>query len=108
MPLTREFKETVKAHADRDPAFRKGMLAEGIEDLLAGNIEDGKTMLRYYIHATIGFEQLAKELNRSAKNLMRSLSPKGNAHADNLFQTIAGLQKREGIALKVTPAKRVA
>ena len=37
MPLTRDFKETVKARADRDPAFREALLKEGVECLLAGD-----------------------------------------------------------------------
>jgi DNA-binding phage protein len=104
MPLTRDFKATVKARADRDPAFRKALLSEAVEDLLRGNVEDGKANLRAYINATIGFEQLAKKLDRSAKSMMRMLAPNGNPQADNLFQIIAFLQKRERITLKVTPA----
>ena len=33
MPLTRDFRETVKARADRDPAFRAGLLANGYLEL---------------------------------------------------------------------------
>ena len=32
----REFKETIKAHIDRDPAFREKLLKEGGWCLLAG------------------------------------------------------------------------
>ena len=35
MPLTREFKETVTARAERDPAFREALLIEVTEQLLA-------------------------------------------------------------------------
>ena len=57
-PLTRDFKETVRARAQRDPAFRDGLLKEGIECLLAGDVDAGKIVLRHYIEATIGFEAL--------------------------------------------------
>ena len=55
MPLTREFKTTVKARAERDVAFREALLTEAIELLLADEIETGKAILRDYINATIGF-----------------------------------------------------
>ena len=56
MPLTRDFKETVQARAGRDQAFREGLLKEGVECLLAGDVDTGKIVLRDYINATIGFE----------------------------------------------------
>ena len=36
MPLTRDFKETIGARAARDPKFRKGLLRNGVESMLAG------------------------------------------------------------------------
>ena len=58
MPLTRHFRETVRARAERDQAFREGLLKEGVECLLAGDVDTGKIVLRDYINATIGFEEL--------------------------------------------------
>jgi hypothetical protein len=60
MALTRDFKETVKARAERDPAFREALLIEATEQLLAGDLETGKAVLRDYINATVGFERLAR------------------------------------------------
>ena len=101
MPLTRDFKETVQARALRDPEFRTGLLQEGIECLLAGDLETGKTLLRDYINATIGFEELAVLTNKSPKSLMRMFSPKGNPRADNLFGVIRQLQEKEGVYFEV-------
>ena len=56
MALTRDFKETVQARARRDAAFREGLLKEGVECLLAGDIDAGKIVLRDYVKATIGFK----------------------------------------------------
>jgi hypothetical protein len=39
----------------RDSSFRKELLREGVENLLAGDVETGKAVLRDYINATIGF-----------------------------------------------------
>lgn len=58
MAITRHFKETIQARAQRDPEFRVGLLKESIENLLAGDTETGKIILRDYINATIGFETL--------------------------------------------------
>ena len=54
MPLTRDVKEIVQARAERDPALQEGLLKEGVERLLAREVDTGKTVLRSYINATIG------------------------------------------------------
>lgn len=62
MALTRSFKTTVQARALADPKFRDALLREGIETLLAGDVETGKAVLRDYINATLGFEKLGTEI----------------------------------------------
>jgi len=99
--LTREFKETVKARAERDPAFRAALLKEAVELLLEGDVATGKAVLRDYINATTGFEELAQEVGAPSKSLMRMFGPKGNPRADNLFAVISHLQKATGISLAV-------
>ena len=42
MTLTREFKETIQARIERDPVFREELLKEGVESLLAGEVETGR------------------------------------------------------------------
>ena len=54
MPLTRVFKETVQARLPSDRKYRKELLREGVECLLAGDLDTGKAILRDYINATIG------------------------------------------------------
>ena len=81
MPLTRSFKETVRARAQRDPAFREALLAEAVESLLFGGAETGKTIIRDYINATVGFEALAEAVGTPAKSLMRMFGPHGNPSA---------------------------
>ena len=101
MALTRDFKETVQARARRDPAFREGLLREGVECLLAGGVDAGKIVLRDYINATIGFEELGSLTNRPPKSLMRMFGPTGNPQARNLFEVISHMQRHEGIQLEV-------
>ena len=97
MALTRDFKETIQARVERDPMFREARLKEGVECLLSGDVETGKTGLRDYINATIGFEALGDLTDKSPKSLMRMFGPKGNPQARNLFEIIGYLQEREGV-----------
>lgn len=102
MPLTREFKETVQARLRSDRKYRKQLLREGVECLLGGDVDTGKAMLRDYINATIGFEELGRRTKRPAKSLMRMLSPSGNPQARNLFEVIHHLQKAEGLHFELS------
>jgi len=103
MPLTRKFKETIRARVKRDPGFRKALLREGIECLLAGDVETGKIILRDFINATVGFTKLSAATRRSSKSLMRMLGPRGNPQARNLFEIVVYLQRAEGMTFKPRP-----
>ena len=102
MPLTREFKETVQARVRRDRKYRKEFLREGVECLLAGDLDTGKAILRDYINATIGFEELSRLTKRPAKSLMRMLGPNGNPQARNLFEVIGHLRRVERLHFEVS------
>lgn len=104
MALTREFRETVKARATVDADFRAALLSEAVELLLAGDLEGGKLVLRDYINATIGFDDLAAQLGKSPKSLMRMVGPAGNPTAENLFGAISRLQEATGVQLSVHSA----
>ena len=103
MALTRDFKETVQARAQRDQKFRENLITEAAECLLAGDVETGKTILRDYINATVGFEKLGAAMHKSPKSLMRMFGEKGNPQAQNLFSVFAYIQKKEKIKLDVHP-----
>jgi hypothetical protein len=100
MALTRDFKETIVERAKRDSKFRRGMLTRGIALLVAGNGEDvqvGKSFIRDYINATIGFVALAKRTGVSKESLMRMLGPRGNPSLSNLNQVTHTLLENEGL-----------
>ena len=101
MALTQNFKVTVQERLQRDPAFREALLTEAVDCLLASDVETGKSLLRDYVDATIGFGELGGLTDKSPKSLMRMLSLSGNPHARNLFEIIGCLQQREGVRLKV-------
>jgi hypothetical protein len=102
MPLTRAFKETVQARLQSDRKYRRELLREGVECLLAGDLDTGKAILRDYINATIGFDELSRRTKRPAKSLMRMLGPSGNPQARNLLEVINRLQKAEGLHFEVS------
>lgn len=104
MPLTRDFRETIKARAERDPAFRAALLTEVVDLFLAGDVTTGKAVLRDYINATIGFAELAERTGMPAKSLMRMVGGAGNPRAVNLFAILATLQQETGVQLSVQVA----
>ena len=102
MPLTRDFKTTIRARVQSDPAFRDALLQQAVETLLSGDVETGKAILRDYINATVGFERLGAETGSSPKSLIRMFGPTGNPQARNLFSVIHHLQRHAGVTLHVT------
>ena len=101
MPLTREFRQTVQARAERDPLFRKGLLSDAVEGLLAGEVSLGKELLRDFINATVGFPKVAEQTGLHAKTLHQMFGPKGNPTASNLFEIVAYLQRVEGVRFQI-------
>jgi DNA-binding phage protein len=101
MALTRSFKETVQARAISDASFRQALFQEAVQLLLEGDISTGRSILRDYINATIGFESLAEATQTPPKSLMRMFGPKGNPTVANLFAVINALQNRTGVHLEV-------
>ena len=105
MDLARDFKVTVRERLQRDPSFRQALLKEAVDCLLSSDVGTGKSLLRDYVNATIGFGELGGLTDKSPKSLMRMLSQNGNLQARNLFQIIGCLQQREGVHLKVQAVK---
>ena len=104
MALTRDFRDTVKERADRDPSFRNGLLTEAMEAVVRGDFEEAKILLRHYINATEGFEVVGKAVNKSPKSLMRMLSERGNPNVSNLFCVTRYLQTSAGLTFNVVSA----
>ena len=105
MPLTKDFKTTVMARAQRDAEFREGLLTESIELMLNGEPEVGKEVIRDLINATIGFDELGTRVGRSSQSLMRMFSSKGNPQSSNLFAVIEALRQNEGVRLEVVAVR---
>ena len=102
MPLTQDFKQTIRARAQRDAGFRRALLREAVECVLHGDLPTGKAVLRDYVNATTGFHVLEKNTRIPAKSLMRMLGPKGSPSAANLASILGALQKTEGVAFRLS------
>ncbi|MGP7984293.1 transcriptional regulator [Rhodoblastus sp.] len=106
MAVTKSFKELVQRRVSEDKAFAAALLREGIDTMLAGDIDAGKAVLRDYIKATVGFEKLSEATATPAKSLIRMFGPRGNPQARNLFGVIGYLQKQAGVEFHVMPQPR--
>jgi hypothetical protein len=98
---TGSFADLVQEHVKRDTKFAEALLREGIDAMLSGDLETGKTILRDYIKATIGFEKLGAATGAPPKSLIRMFGPRGNPQARNLFSVIGYLQKHAGVRFHV-------
>ena len=101
MAKTGSFKELVQTRVRNDKKFAEALLREGIDAMLSGDVETGKTILRDYIKATVGFEKLGEATGTQPKSLIRMFGPRGNPQAKNLFGVLGYLQKRAGLKLHV-------
>jgi DNA-binding phage protein len=105
MPITKQFRKTILERAESDPAFRRHLLTEAINELIGGDLNAGKSILRDYINATITFEGLARKLKKSSKSVHRMLGPRGNPRAENILEIIKILQAHERVILQVKVKK---
>jgi hypothetical protein len=101
MARSKSFKELVQSHVQKDKKFAEALLREGVDAMLSGDVDTGKTILRDYIKATVGFEKLGEATDTPPKSLIRMFGPRGNPQAKNLFSVIGYLQKRAGVRLRV-------
>jgi len=60
-------------------------------------------VLRDYVNATVGFQDLEKRTHIPAKSLMRMLGPKGSPSAQHLTIILTALQKNEGVGFHFIP-----
>jgi hypothetical protein len=94
----RHFNELVQMRIASDHAYGEALLREGIDTMLAGDVETGK--------ATVSFEKLGEATGTQPKSLIRMFGPRGNPQARNLFGIIGYLQKQAGVELHVSQGPR--
>ena len=101
MPLSREFKEVVVARAKKDPEFRRELIVEAINMILAGDITPGRLMLRDYINATGAMNDICKTLRKHKSAVARMLGPSANPTLDSIVPVIRACAEREKVHLAV-------
>ena len=102
MAKTKSFRDLVERQVKDDRKFAVALLREGIDAMLSGDLDTGKTIMRDYIKATVGFEKLGEATDTPPKSLIRMFGPRGNPQARNLFSVIGYLQKQAGVQLHVS------
>ena len=106
MPLMKSFTELVQSRVACDHDFAAALLCEGIDTMLTGDVDTGKALLRNYIKATVGFENLGEAIGTPPKSLIRMFDSRSNPQASNLFGIIGYLQKQAGVELHVAEGPR--
>ena len=93
MALTKNFKTTVAARVQSDPAFAQALLDEAITLFINGEPETAKLILRDLVNSSVGFEKLALEIDKPAKSLHRMLSQSGNPTMSNISAVFAAIKR---------------
>ena len=101
------YNDSIKAMIDRRPEVAAEMFEDAINSLLAGELDDGRLLLRQYVNATIGFPELARRTGKDSKNLMRSLGAEGNPTAANLFKIIQACINAEDMVVAAHVTRRL-
>jgi DNA-binding phage protein len=100
MALTKNFKETVLARVESDPAFARAMFDEAISLFLNGESATAKLILRDLVNATVGFETLALQVEKPTKCVHRMLSVQGNPTMSNLAAIFGALKSALRVEIK--------
>lgn len=79
-----------------DPRICPYMLDEILLHLRIGEHDVAKLLLRNLVHATLGFEGLAHQLDKPSKSLHRMLSVRGNPTVSNLSAILACISQYLG------------
>ncbi len=106
LSLRRYGKETPLDIARRDSKYRKGLLLDGVWFFLDGQVELGKSSLRTYIKAKIGYDGLSEYTGLPSEYLKAMFSRDSNPEVQELFEVIRKMQRREGIQLEVKAVPR--
>ncbi|MBL6642698.1 MAG: transcriptional regulator [PS1 clade bacterium] len=99
--LTRDFREMVREDLRDNPEFRKEMLLGTLNCFLEGDEETGRSLVRNYIRADMGYKALSEKSGIHEKSLNRMFGPKGNPTLANAIKVLTTISEHEGIKLKV-------
>lgn len=104
-PLTGDFRDLVRENLKDDPEFRKELLLGTISCFLQGDDETGRSLVRNYIRADLGYKALSEKSGIHEKSLNRMFGPKGNPTLANALKVLTAISEYEGVKLKVIAEK---
>ncbi len=109
MALTRDFRQTITARVQSEPAYARALLQQATCLLLQGEPHTAKLLLRDLVNASIGFEQLARNINKPPKSLHRMLSAAGNPTLSHVSAMLAAIAAHLGVEIqaRVKPAQSI-
>ena len=100
-PVGRSFDETVQAQVGREAAFAEALLQMAVQEMLAGDLDVARSLIRDVIKGSIGYAELSRRTGTPEKSLVRMFGPSGNPTAANIFSVLAQLQRASGVSLQV-------
>ena len=101
MGITRDYKETIDKRVKTDSNFASALLDEALSLFLNGESDVARLVLRDLVNATVGFEDLACEVEKPSKSLHRMLSAKGNPTMNNLTNIFTVLRQKLDVNIEV-------
>ena len=103
---TRDFKETVRERAQSKPEFREELLKVAASSMLNGEPDVGWIMLRDFVIAAIGVDELSQKTGMPREDLERMVSDEEDPSADELLGIVATIAKYQGVELDVHAERR--
>ena len=86
MALTKSFRVAVQARVRSNQEYRRGLLSDAIESLLAGKTVSGRETLRDFINATLGVSCTGGEDRHPCKEIASDLRTQGKSHRRQSLQ----------------------
>lgn len=102
MASARDYKQTVVARVQKDPAFAQALLDEALTLFVNGEPDSAKLILRDLVNATVGFEQLAQVVHKPSKSLHRMLSVSGNPTMENLSKILLAIKESLHVEIRTS------
>lgn len=88
--------------AFKDAEYRKNALINGLDEIICGDFEEGKKLLRRYITSCMTYSQVSLLTGIPINSVMRMVSENGSPTLRNFIRIYRVLLIREGINVAMT------
>src|SRR5882672_9996060 len=100
-PVGRSFDEMVQSRVGREAAFAEALLQMAVQEMLAGDLDVARSLIRDVIKGSIGHAELSRRTGTPEKSLVRMFGPSGNPTAANISNVFVHLQRHGRVQLQV-------